>query len=117
MCRTLNAPHARACTACGVSLAIEDQEAVRARVTAPRAGHLAAPQLAPPVPAPYLPPPQQGFGHALGQGMHGQPSPPLMHAPQPRQTYPSVNWQAPPSAQPPGGPSAWQRFLTWTGLR
>jgi isopenicillin-N epimerase len=34
MCQTANAPHVRACVACGVSLASEDQDAVRARVAA-----------------------------------------------------------------------------------
>ena len=62
MCRTLNPPHARACNACGVSLAQEDQEAVRARVTAPRTSHLAAPQMPPPTSGAY-PAPAGPFGH------------------------------------------------------
>jgi serine/threonine protein kinase len=108
MCRTMNAPHARACSACGVSLAREDQEAVRARVTAPRTAHLSAPQMPPPTtggyPVPPFGPPQQQHPHALQggnslQGMAWGTLPPNMLSP----------------PQPP--PSAWQRFLTWTGLK
>ena len=123
MCRTMNAPHARACSACGVSLASEDQEAVRARVTAPRTSHPAAPQLAPPAGV-YPPPPPGPFGHAPmqgggpgGPGMPGPQNPQPMHVASPRQSYPSVNWQAPPPPPAPPSPSVWHRFLTWTGLR
>ena len=125
MCRTMNAPHARACAACGVSLANEDQDAVRARVTAPRTAHLAAPQMPPPQSQPYLSPPSPPlppppFGHSPAQGIPGMPqhqqgSPPMPPT-NPRQSYASVNtWQTP---QPqPQQRSAWHRFLSWTGLR
>ena len=124
MCRTRNAPHARACSACGVSLASEDQEAVRARVTAPRAAHMPAPRLPPPTSG-YAAPPLQlqpvPYGSSPARGVHGMPGPHQaphmqMHVPPPQQSYPNVNWQ--PQASPPArSSSAWQRFLTWTGLR
>ncbi|HSO37805.1 MAG TPA: protein kinase [Labilithrix sp.] len=120
MCRTMNAPHARACTACGVSLANEDQEAVRARVTAPRTAHLAAPQMPPPTSAPYPQPHQQHppFAHSPAQGIPGIGAPQPMQAPNPRQSYASVSsWQPPQAPHAPQSPSVWQRFLTWTGLR
>ncbi len=117
MCRTLNPPHARACNACGVSLAQEDQEAVRARVTAPRTSHLAAPQMPPPTSGAYPAPP---FGHSPAQGtpgvhnVHGLGAP---HVPvQSAHPAQGMGWQAlPPTAPLPT--SAWQRFLSWTGLR
>jgi serine/threonine protein kinase len=132
MCRTINAPHARACTACGVSLAREDQEAVRARVTAPRTAHLPAPQMPPPTSGAY-PAPLPPFGHSPPQGTAGlgggHPSSHGQHAPYAQQGQQGLqggsslqgmawgtmppNMQSPP--QPP--PSAWQRFLTWTGLK
>ena len=120
MCRTLNPAHARACKACGVSLARAEQEAVRARVTAPRTAHLAAPQMPPPTSGAY-PAPPVSFGHSPAQGIPNvqqsthaagalRAPPPTAHAGQ------SVGWGAmSPSSQPPA--SAWQRFLTWTGLR
>ena len=117
MCRTKNAPHARACSACGVSLASEDQEAVRARVTAPRTAHMPAPHMPPPTSGAYPAPP---FGRSPAQ-VQGMPIPPVPHSqPQmqqlpPRQSYPSVNWQAPPHA-PKQNASVWQRFLKFTGL-
>ena len=117
MCRTMNAPHARACTACGVSLAREDQEAVRARVTAPRTAHLPAPQMPPPTtggyPAP--PPPTQQPQYAPpGQGAHGQ---------QWLQGGNSLQGMSsgtlPPSSYgaSQGTPTMWNRFMTWMGLR
>ncbi len=123
MCRTMNAPHARACAACGVSLANEEQDAVRARVTAPRTAHLAAPQMPPPhsqpyplAPPPFGQPPAQGIPGMAQQHPHGSPL--MQHLPpNPRQSYAGVNsWQqAPP---PPAEPrSVWRRFLSWTGLR
>jgi hypothetical protein len=127
MCRTLNAPHARACSACGVSLAAEDQDAVRARVTAPRTAHLAAPHLPPPTSGAYAAPqgpfahtPPQGVGAVQGvQGMpggHGQQGPhPGMYGGG-RPMIPSGAWGA-PAAPAPEASSAWRRFLAWTGLR
>ena len=114
MCRTMNAPHARACTACGVSLAREDQEAVRARVTAPRAAHMSAPQISPQMPGPQsggYPAPHAPFGHAPPQG-----------APSPLQGGNSLQgmaWGAMPSGAIPAPPpeSAWKRFMTWMGFR
>ncbi len=118
MCRTMNAPHAGACTACGVSLANEDQDAVRARVTAPRTAHLAAPQMPPPQSAPYPQhPQQQPFGHSPAQGVPGMNAPPPLQAPNPRQSYVSVNTQWPPQPQQPPNRSVWRRFLSWTGIR
>ena len=128
MCKTLNAPHASACVACGVSLASEDQEAVRARVTAPRPLHPPMQQQHVPYHAQpqQQPPQQQQFAHAPMLGMQGMPGmqpmpgphgPPLMQPQQPQQPFPNVSWHAPTPAQVPQSPSVWQRFLTWTGLR
>jgi serine/threonine-protein kinase len=123
MCRTLNPPHARACNACGVSLAQEDQEAVRARVTAPRTAHLAAPQMPPPVSGAY-PAPMAPFGHSPAQGTPNLQNHQALGAP--RGSMPSIHsnqsWgNMPPGAQQQGvqqqPASAWQRFLSWTGLR
>ena len=124
MCRTLNPPHARACNACGVSLAQEDQEAVRARVTAPRTAHLAAPQMPPPTSGAYPAPPTP-FGHSPAQGVPNVQNAPNAHAlgaqraaGQSAHAGQSVGWGGmPPSMQPHPPPSAWQRFLSWTGLR
>jgi serine/threonine-protein kinase len=119
MCRTLNPPHARACNACGVSLAQEDQEAVRARVTAPRTAHLAAPQMPPPTSGAYPAP----FSHSPAQGTPGVHGPASLGAPRP-QMQSAHGWgpqhpqpMAPPQMLPQQPPSAWQRFLSWTGLR
>ena len=119
MCRTLNPPHARACNACGVSLAQEDQEAVRARVTAPRTAHLAAPQMPPPTSGAY-PAPPVSFGHSPAHGIpnvQNTQAARAQHAPMPSaHAGQSMGWGAmPKGSQPPA--SAWQRFLTWTGLR
>jgi len=116
MCRTMNAPHARACTACGVSLANEDQDAVRARVTALPTTHLAPPMPPPQAPPPYPQHPhaQGPFGHSPPQGIARMNTPPPMQAPNPGTSTASAgSWQSP---QPPPQ-SVWQRFLTWTGLR
>jgi serine/threonine protein kinase len=102
MCQTVNAPHARACIACGVSLAADDQAAVRARVSQPPRPARAsvppssAPQVYPPGPRPSAP-----FGPSHVQGVQG------MH----QMWTPS---QPPPSQRP--APSMWERFLNWTGL-
>ena len=108
MCQTVNAPHVRACVACGVSLAAEDQAQVRARVAAPRAQAPLAPP-APPVPGPphagisgAYPSMPQTFGHGAPGG-HGPMAPP-----QP--------WGPPVAVGPSPRPSMWQRFLAWTGL-
>ena len=127
MCRTMNAPHARACSACGVSLAREDQEAVRARVAAPRTAHLPAPQMPPPTTGGYpVPPPP--FGHSPPQGTPGMAAHGSGHHPHALQGGSSLQGMAwgtlPPNTLPPHArdphaapPSAWQRFLTWTGLK
>lgn len=108
MCQTANAPHVRACVACGVSLAAEDQEQVRARVTAPskpppRTAHLAAPQMPPPPSGAYPAP---------------HPQSPLHGVPIAQQHLPPQQWiphTALPAPQPP--PSMWERFLRFTGLK
>jgi hypothetical protein len=111
MCQTANAPHVRACVACGVSLAAEDQDAVRARVTAPsapppRTAHLAAPQMPPPTSGAYPAP------APLPQSpMHGIPA--AHHPHTPRQQW--IPHTAPPPRQQP--PSMWERFLRFTGLK
>ena len=136
MCRTMNPPHARACSACGVSLAREDQEAVRARVTAPRTAHLPAPQMPPPTtggypapPPPFAHSPPQGTaglgghpglgGHAGHVGHAGHASPQGQHALHGGSSLQGMAaWGTMPPNQPPRPPpSAWQRFLTWTGLK
>jgi serine/threonine protein kinase len=124
MCRTMNPPHSRACSACGVSLAREDQEAVRARVTAPRTAHLSAPQVPPPTSGAY-PAPVPPFGHSPAHGVHGLQQAhggQGAHGMQGGNGLQGMAWGTlPPNAQPGGGmhapPSMWQRFLTWTGLR
>jgi serine/threonine-protein kinase len=112
MCQTVNAPHAGACAACGVSLLPVHQEAVRARVRATQAPGVGPPIVPVPTPSssgyelssvppgpPLYPPPS---------GPYGSPSP--MHG------VPTAPWDAhPPPPAPP--PSMWQRFLAWTGLR
>ena len=97
MCQTPNALYARACVACGVSLAPDEQDAVRARVTAPpRTVHLPAPQMPPPTTGAY-----PSGGHAPPFGPGGHWSPPHGY----------------PGAAPPRPPSVWERFLSWTGLK
>jgi serine/threonine protein kinase len=96
MCQTVNAPHVRACVACGISLASEDQAAVRARVTAPRTAHLPAP----------MPPPVSGAYPAN--------TPPVHHPYTPSSGVQGVPWGA---HAPPRTPSMWERFLCWTGIR
>jgi serine/threonine-protein kinase len=147
MCKTLNPPHARACGACGVSLDHEDQAAVRARVTAPRTAHLLAPQMPPPSASAFAPPhgptgplEAQAPHGAPGPALQGSQVAPWHGAPQgggpaprgPQGSLPGVpfppgvpytgsgprGWGTPPSNPPPAGrPTAWQRFLAWTGLR
>ena len=112
MCQTVNAPHVRACIACGVSLAMEDQDAVRARV---RAG---VPRTAS-APAPHMPPPTSGaYDMPRGPAPSHHPSGPY-GPPSPLHGVPAASgWlphQPPPPPEPPR--SMWQRFLTWTGLR
>jgi serine/threonine-protein kinase len=138
MCRTINPPHARACSACGVSLAREDQEAVRVRVTAPRASHPSghiAPQQSPGTgsyPGRFDPnaggqsapfPAHGSQGHLTPTGQQ-----PMAHAqhghPQSLQggngLQQGMAWGTSPPSSSTGRatpPSAWQRFLTWTGLK
>ena len=127
MCRTMNPPHARACSACGVSLAREDQEAVRARVAAPRTAHLPAPQMPPPTTGGY-PASQPSFGHSPPPSLQGAPHHP--HAMQGNNSPQGMAWGThplnthpphmhPPHMRDPHAPprTAWQRFLTWTGLK
>lgn len=109
MCQTANAPHVRACVACGVSLAAEDQEQVRARVTAPskpppRTAHMPAPQMPPPTSGAYpapMPIPQTP--------MH------RVHAAQPLPQQQWIPHSAPPQPAPPK--SMWERFLRFAGLK
>jgi len=109
MCRTMNAPHARACSACGVSLAAEEQNAVRARVTAPRTAHLSAPQSPPPISGSYPSPGAPPYAQSPPRGVDTVP--PGRHvAPG---GYPSAWGSVPPSTPP----TMWQRFLSWTGLK
>lgn len=118
MCRTVNPPYSRACKACGVSLAREDQDEVRARVTVPRTAHLAAPHVPPPLAGGYGAP--LPFHHSPGQGLPGVQNMPSMHGAQPVQGGSAVHgigWGQMPPAAPPPPPSMWQRFLSWTGLR
>lgn len=114
MCQTVNAPHVRACIACGVSLASEDQEAVRERVRAgvPRTASGPAPPMPPPTSGTYdmasAPP---AMPQHRPSGPYGTPSP--LHG-----VPAAAGWlphQPPPAPEPPR--SMWQRFLTWTGLR
>ena len=118
MCQTANAPHVRSCVACGVSLASEDQDAVRARVAAPskpppRTAHLAAPQMPPPTSGAYPAPvplpqsPMHGVPVAQGQS-HSLPP----QTPQQQQRIPHT--EPPPREEPP---SMWQRFLRFAGLK
>ncbi|MBX3193237.1 MAG: protein kinase [Labilithrix sp.] len=112
MCRTMNPPHVRACVACGVSLAAEDQDAVRARVAAPSRP---APPRTAHLPAPQMPPPNTGgYPPLQSQPVFAPPYQP------PRQSHAGIHgaqgmWNVPPPPPPP--PSMWERFLTWTGLR
>jgi hypothetical protein len=100
MCQTMNPPHARACNACGVSLLPQDQDAVRARVAAPRTAYTSAPQMPPPVSGAYA----SSGGHP--------------YVPSPPQGVPNAQWAAAAQhAQQQRPPSAWHRFLTWAGLR
>lgn len=151
MCKTMNSPHARACSACGVSLSTTEQEAVRARVSAPRPVHAPAPHMPPPNTGGYpnvgniVPSPPGGapLAHASPSPMQGAPmqgappgfqNPPPPIAPVgPRPPLPShhgpanmsqsgsvhslsSSWGSLPQ-QPPPPKSAWERFLSWTGLR
>lgn len=120
MCKTMNPPHARACSACGVSLGTSEQEAVRARVSAPRAVHAPAPQMPPPpitggYPNVAMPPGPPGFQHPPPRPpmpSHGAPMPVNQSG-----SVPSLSWGAMPP-QPPAPPkSAWQRFLSWARIR
>jgi serine/threonine protein kinase len=119
MCRTMNPPHARACSACGVSLAREDQEAVRARVAAPRTAHLPAPQMPPPTtggypasPPPFGHPPQPPQSAQGRQWTHGWNGVQSMG---PGTTPPNTYGASVPADSP--HPSMWTRFVNWMGLR
>jgi serine/threonine-protein kinase len=104
MCHTLNPPHVRACTACGVSLEASDQAAVRARVAAPHPVHAQAPQMPPPTSGAYVAGPQGPRPAHPVSGSHPQQQPPVQAA-----------W--PPAGPPAEKGSVWQRFLRWAGLR
>jgi hypothetical protein len=107
MCQTMNPPHARACGACGISLAQQDQEAVRARVTAPRTAQTNAPQ---------MPPPVSGAYSASGIQQPYAPSP--LSGVSGVQNVQAAQWaQAAHQAQQQRPPTAWQRFLKWAGIR
>ena len=133
MCQTVNPAKARSCSACGVSLAADEQAAVRARVTAPRPASIPAP--APPPPVPPMPPTVR----AQPQPPKPMPMPPMQHAAQPNappqnHTQPlprHMNPAAPVSPQTPAGvpavvpwhphpihdapapKGAWERFKRW----
>jgi serine/threonine-protein kinase len=128
MCQTLNVPHARICSSCGVSLAPEEQAVLQARLRAVPRPAAGAPAMSPntgPLPPMYDAPitgplplvpvpgtdPSRPAFVAAGYGTAGR---------RPAMTGP----QAPPGWLPPGHPpppppprSMWERFLTWTGLR
>jgi serine/threonine-protein kinase len=133
MCQTVNAPHARVCAACGVSLAPDEQAALQARVRAvsrPRSSSTPpGPQITGPLPPPYdqvitgpVPqavPPQAA--NARRPAVTGPQMPPpnwAVHTPT-RQAVPSHSSSHSPGVPPPPQPSLsmWERFLTWTGLR
>jgi len=111
MCQTVNAPHVQSCLACGVSLASEEQAAVRARVRtdAPRTASTPAPSM-PPTSGAYEMPMRMPAPSYHPSIPYGTPSP--LHG------VPAAQWspQQPQHPQTPP-PSMWQRFLTWTGFR
>jgi serine/threonine-protein kinase len=116
MCQTVNPAHSRACGACGVSLAAEDQAAVAARVAAPRVPP-------PPVTGPSGHPPGHSSGqHAGSSGAYPQQQggyPSGAYAPPQRPPGPqhfAPTWGMVTPAEPAARPSAWRRFLAWTGL-
>ncbi len=125
MCRTTNPPHARACNACGVSLARENQEALRERMTAPPPGPREA-SLAP-LRVRYDP----ATGRPLAPPQNEAPR--FAEAPRPHAFDPRGLVGAPPQVLPQGAhphgpdwgpasthrspPTAWQRLLAWIGLR
>jgi serine/threonine protein kinase len=113
MCQTTNPAHVHVCGACGVSLSVEEQDAVRARVRTD-----APPGHAPPGPPGTARVPYDSMGRSP------MPShPPIYGAPGPHygngvgMPPPNAPWmpQGPPQAMQ--RPSMWQRFLVWTGLR
>ncbi|MCA9590203.1 MAG: serine/threonine protein kinase [Myxococcales bacterium] len=92
MCHTVNPPFQRACSACGVSLAPDEQEAVRARV-----GSYPARTATSQAPAP---PPRSG-GYPVGAPM-----------PTPYSGTAHASGRVAASS-----PSLWTRLLRWAGLR
>ena len=131
MCQTLNVPHARICSSCGVSLAPEEQAMLQARLRAvpmrPAAGAPAMPPHTGPLP-PLYDAPITGPLPLLPTTPATSPSRPAMVAPnydtsprRPAMTgpHPPPNWMPPghPPPRPSPPPSMWERFLTWTGLR
>ena len=111
-CKTTNAPQARVCASCGVSL------------------------MGPGASLPPIPPPS---AHSLGQGQPVRSTPPQPYLPAhsgaygvppappsfPTGAYGLPGQPSAPPAPPPGWhpqhpqrePSMWERFLTWTGLK
>ena len=94
---------------------------MRARVTAPRTAHLAAPQMPPPMSGAYPAPPQHPQNvypsHSPPHGVHGLHGQPLQGG----NSLQGMSWGTiPPNTHGPGPSqeqSMWKRFLTWTGLR
>ncbi len=113
MCRMLNPPRSRACSACGSSLASDEQEAVRARVAEPAA-------------QPHVPPPSAPYAASASPPSFVAAPPPFTSSAHPpfgvpapaggSATQPSVPWP-PPAASSKRTPSLWHRLLVWTGLR
>jgi serine/threonine protein kinase len=101
MCHTINPARARACSACGVSLASPEQAALRERVTAPRTAQMSAPQMPPPTSGAF----PAGGAQQVPYGM----SPP--------QGVPWAGGMAPPPGRVERPVSVWERFLAWTGLK
>jgi hypothetical protein len=119
MCHTINAPHARACSACGVSLAASDQDAVRARVQAPPDSKGAPPPRTAHLSAPEAPPPMSGaYGSPVNAGGPGGYSP---YGPPPGPPLQAGAWGSGTTGPAPVGaasqPTMWQRFLRWAGIR
>ena len=90
MCQSVNAPHARVCSACGTLLVQEARLIPRGH--APTHPGMMQPRPSQPPPSPM----HYGPGHGMQQGY---PHPPMY------------------GQQPTPPPSMWARFLSWTGIR